>query len=427
MSIPSLPTRRTVLIGAAGAGLASMTPAMPPVTLAGPSSAAAATMPAGRASRDLVAYVGSRTTRQRNARGAGITVWRVPATGRSWELLQTVVADDNDPNTPTPEDALTANPSFLVQSEDQRFLYAVHGDDTKVSSFAVDPETGMLTLLNTVDGGRRNPVHLAIDPSGRWVVVACLAAPGAVLTFPRNPDGSLGPVVSTLELPGVPGPHKTQQLGPNPHHVVFDPSGRWLAIADRGVDRVFVASIDTASGQVTLNDPGWAQVRELEGPRHIAFHPDQRHAYLVGELRSTVTTFDWDESSGVLTSRHVLPSHPATMVGDTRAAEIAVSPSGRYVYASNRGGAGDSTPGGPAPDTIGIFEVHRAGLEPISWVSTEGIRPRFFGIDPTGRRLYAANEVSDSVVGYSIDDGGRSLRSLGVVARTGSPTTIAWR
>ncbi|MGY0390704.1 hypothetical protein ACWZJV_27335 [Nocardioides sp. WG-D5] len=106
MSIPSHPTRRTVLIGAAGAGLASMTPATAMGASAGVSSAVAATMPAHRGARDLVAYVGSRTTRQRNARGAGITVWRVPATGRSWELLQTVVADDNDPNTPTPEDAL---------------------------------------------------------------------------------------------------------------------------------------------------------------------------------------------------------------------------------------------------------------------------------------------------------------------------------
>ncbi|MER7559555.1 lactonase family protein [Nocardioides sp. NPDC126508] len=415
MSNPSRPSRRTVLMGAAGAGLASMSPAV------------AAAVPPRRAARDLVAYVGSRTTRQRNARGAGITVWRVPATGRGWELLQTVAADDNDSSTPTPDDAIAANPSFVVLSEDQRFLYAVHGDQTQVSAFAVDPESGTLSWLNTVDGGRRNPVHLAIDPSGRWLVVACLAVPGAILTFPRNADGSLGDPVSTLELPGTPGPHKTQQLGPNPHHIVFDPSGRWLAIADRGVDRVFVASLDADSGQLALNDPGWAQVRELEGPRHIAFHPDRPQAYLVGELRSTVTTFGWDGAAGRLTPLHVVPSHPATMVGDTRGAEIAVAPSGRYVYASNRSGAGDSTPGGPDPDTIGIFEVRGGGLEPVGWVSTEGIRPRFFGIDPTGRRLYAANEVSDSIVGFGIEDDGRSMRSLGVVARTGSPTTIAWR
>ena len=413
-------TRRSVLIGAAAAGAG--------VTGISPAASASATR-ARHPRRELLAYVGSRTTRQRNARGAGITVWKVPAGhGRPWELLQTVAADDNDPATPTPADAVPINPSFVILSDDQRFLYAVHGDSTKVSAFAVDPVSGMLTLINTVDGGRLNPVHLAIDPSGHWLVVAYLTAPGAVLVFPRNPDGSLGTLTSTLELPGTPGPHKTQQLGPNPHHVVFDPSGRWLAVADRGVDRVFIASLDAGSGVLTLNDPGWVQVREIEGPRHIAFHPDRPYAYLVNELRSTVTTFDWDAAAGTLTTKQVVPSHAPTFVADTRAAEIAVSPSGRYVYASNRSGAGDNTPGGPDPDTMGIFEVRRGGtLEPVGWVSTEGIRPRFFGIDPTGQRLYVANEVTDTIVGFSLDGGGRVLHSMGVVARTGSPTTIAWR
>jgi 6-phosphogluconolactonase len=416
---PFTPTRRSlVLAAAAGAGAASLA-----------SPAVAASARASHPRRDLFAYVGSRTTRQRNARGTGITVWRVPAGhGGQWQLLQTVAADDNDPATPTPSGAIPINPSFLTLSDDGCHLYAVHGDSTKVSAFAVDPAAGTLTLINTVDGARPNPVHLTLDPTGRWLVVAYLTAPGAVLVFPRNPDGSLGAVASTLELPGTPGPHKTQQLGPNPHHVVFDPTGRWLAIADRGVDRVFVATLDAATGQLTLNDPGWTQVREIEGPRHIAFHPDRPQAYLVTELRSSVTTFDWNASAGTLSATQVVPSQPPTMVGDTRGAEIAVAPSGKYLYASNRSGAGDNTPGGPAPDTIGVFEIRRDGtLEEVEWVSTEGIRPRFFGIDPTGRRLYVANEVTDTIVGFSLDGAGRKLRSMGVVAATGSPTTIVWR
>lgn len=417
------PTRRTIVLGAAAAAVGSSS-----LATVAPGAAAREVRSAARTGRPLIAYVGSRTTRQRNARGVGITVWRVPADGKPWELLQTVAADDNDPATPTPEGAVAINPSFLTLSADERFLYAVHGDSTKVSAFAVDPSSGRLAHLNTVDVGRTNPVHLSIDSSGAWLVVACLTAPGCVLVLPRLSDGRLGAPVSTLELPGTPGPHKTQQLGPNPHHVVFDPSGQWLAIADRGVDRVFIARLDPVSGQLVLNDPGWAQLREIEGPRHIVFHPTRPHAYLVSELRSTVTTFDWDVTRGTLTPTQVVASHAPTMVGDTRAAEIAVTGSGGYVYASNRSGAGDSTPGGPSPDTIGIYEVDRAGeLAPVGWVSTEGIRPRFFGIDPTGRGLFAANEVTDTVVGFTIDGGGRRLRSVGVVARTGSPTTIVWR
>jgi 6-phosphogluconolactonase len=408
-------TRRTALAGAGG--------------LLAASQLSVASVAAERG-RELIAYVGSRTTRQRNARGVGITVWRVPSrSGAEWQLLQTIVADDGDPTTPAPSRAIPINPSFLALSEDQSYLYAVHGDSTLVSAFRVSPEDGTLTLLNTVDGGRVNPVHLTVDPTGRWLVVAYLTPPGAVLVFPRRLDGSLGPVTAALELPGAPGPHKTQQLGPNPHHVVFDPSGRWLAIPDRGLDRVFIAAMNSDTGALTLNEPGWAQLRELEGPRHIAFHPTRPAAYLIGELRSTVTTFHWDAANGRLTPLQVQPSHPPTMTGDTRGAEIAVSPNGRYVYASNRSGAGDSTPGGPDPDTIGIFSVGRRSstLQPVDWVSTLGIRPRFFGIDPAGRQLFAANEVTDTIVGYELQDGGRRLRHARVVAETGSPTTIVWR
>jgi 6-phosphogluconolactonase len=413
--MPTL-SRRNVL-GAAG---------ISSVALATPPAAADLTARGVHAGRSLLAYVGSRTTRQRNARGEGITVWRV-APDRDWELLQTVRADDADESTPTPGDAIPVNPSFLTMSREHSFLYAVHGDSTFVSAFAVDPSDGTLSLLNTVDAGRQNPVHLSIDPSGRWLVVAFLTVPSAVLVFPIKTDGTLGGAVSTLELPGAPGPHKTQQVGSNPHDVVFDPTGRWLVIADRGLDRVFVASLDADTGQLALNDPGWTQLRELEGPRHIAFNPRHQQAYLIGELRSSLTAFNWDPEAGVLTPTYVTPAHPPTMTGDTRGAEVAVAPSGRYVYASNRSGAGDSTPGGPGPDTIGIFRVGRRGhLHPVDWVSTRGIRPRFFGIDPTGRRLYVANEVTDTIVGYWIVDDGRRLRPMGVVARTGSPVCITW-
>lgn len=422
-----LPSRRTVLLASAGSTLALA----PTVTAA--SAAAAATdtrAPAGsrRPTPVQYAYVGSRTTKERNARGVGITVWRVDPGRRSWDLLQTVPADDGNPATPTPAGAIPVNPSFLALNSDGTRLYAVHGDATAVSAFAVDPSHGTLTLLNTVDVGRRNPVHLTLDPTGDWLVVSFLAVPGCVMTLPVGTDGSLGAAVGVLELPGTPGPHKTQQLGPNPHHVVFDPTGRWLAIPDRGQDRVFVAVLDATSGALTLNDPGWVQTRELEGPRHIAFHPDRPLAYVSNELRSTVCAYRWNATAGTLTPLGIIASNDPSMTGDTRAAEIAVSPGGGHVFASNRSGAGDSTPGGPEPDTIGVFTVERdGGLKPVGWVSTQGIRPRFFGLEPSGRRLFVGNEVTDTIVGFDLEADGRHLRPLGIVAETGSPTSIVWR
>ncbi|WP_329544392.1 lactonase family protein [Streptomyces sp. NBC_01356] len=419
-----LPSRRTVLLASAGStfALAGAAPGAAAAT-----DASAVSVSRGHA-RVQYAYVGSRTTKARNARGVGITVWRVGPGWDSWDLLQTVPADDGDPSTPTPAGAIPVNPSFLALNSDGTRLYAVHGDAANVSAFSVNASDGTLTLLNTVDVGRRNPVHLTLDPTGRWLVVAFLAVPGCVVSLPVGADGSLGAAASVLELPGTPGPHKSAQLGPNPHHAVFDPTGRWLLIPDRGLDRVFVAALDATTGALTLNDPGWTQTRELEGPRHIAFHPDRPLAYVINELRSTVTTYKWNATAGVLTPVEVQPSTAPSTTGDFRAAEIAVSPGGGHVFASNRSGAGDATPGGPDPDTIGVFAVERhGGLKPVGWVSTQGIRPRFFGLEPSGQRLFAANEVTDTIAGFTLGADGRHLRPLGVVAETGSPTCIVWR
>jgi 6-phosphogluconolactonase len=375
----------------------------------------------------LIAYVGSRTTRERNARGRGITVWRVDQRTGSWEQIQLVEAEDGDPA--TSGNTIPVNPSFFTLDGSGRFLYAVHGDATQVSAFALDPATGHLTLVNMVDTGRRNPVHLSLDPSGRWLVVAHLAPPGSVTSLPIRGDGSLGAVTGVLELPGTPGPHKSAQVGPNPHHTPFDLTGRWIVIPDRGLDRVFVAQLDPATGRLTLNDPGWATTRELDGPRHVAFHPGLPYAYVVNELRSTVTTYRWDAMAGTLTAQHVVSSTAPEMIGDSRGAEIAVAPSGRFVYASNRSGAGDSTPGGPEQDTIGVFRAdERTGnLSPVGWVSTGGIRPRYFTFDPDGQRLYALNEVSDSVVGFTVDHDSGLLHPTGEVVATGSPVCLVIR
>ncbi|RSM68241.1 6-phosphogluconolactonase [Actinoplanes sp. ATCC 53533] len=397
-------------------------------SVAGAAATALHATSAQAGARSEFAYVGSRTTKARNARGTGITVWRVNGP-RPWEQIQTLPADDGDPGTPGMPGELPINPSFLTLSADGRFLYAVHGDATQVSSFARNTRTGLLTVLNTVDTGRRNPVHLAIDPTGRWLAVAHLAPPGSVTTLPITATGALGQTTSALELPGSPGPHKTQQLGPNPHHVVFDPSGHWLLIPDRGLDRIFTAKLDPGSGALALHDPGWTPTRELEGPRHLAFHPERPFAYVVNELRSTVTTYRWDRAAGELQALEVLPCNPPSATGDSRGAEIVVAPSGQYIYVSNRSGAGDSTPGGPGPDTIGVFRIDsRSGtLTPVRWVPTEGIRPRFIGLNATKQRLFAANEVTDTIAGFSLHDRGGRLEPHGVVAHTGSPVCIVFQ
>ncbi|HEX6352100.1 lactonase family protein [Actinophytocola sp.] len=372
----------------------------------------------------LIAYVGCRTTKLRNASGKGITVWRVGRDG--WEQIQLVEAEDDDPTTPHGPDAIPINPSFLALDPTGRFLYTVHGDATKVTSFAVAAD-GTLTRLNTVDTGRPNGVHLAVDPSGRWLVVAHLSAAGSVTTLPIHADGSLGDVAGSLVPPGTPGPHKTAQLGPNPHHAPFDPTGRWVLVPDRGLDRVFVAKLDAATGGLTVH--GWGSSRELDGPRHVAVNPVLPYLYAINELRSTLTAYRWDAAAGTLSPHRTVSATAPNMVTNSRGGEIAVSPSGRFVYVSNRSGTGDETPGGPDPDTIGAFRVDRAtgDLTPVEWVSTQGIRPRHFGFAPDGRRLYAANEVTHTIVEFAVDQGSGRLRPTGEVIETPSPVCVLFR
>ncbi|MGO4758308.1 lactonase family protein, partial [Streptomyces sp. 2MCAF27] len=222
------------------------------------------------------------------------------------------------------------------------------------------------------------------------------------------------------------GPHRTEQTGAKPHHVPFSPDGRFVVVPDKGLDRIFTLALDTGSGKLSYGPVPSVATREVAGPRHLAFHPQLPYAYTIDELRSTVTCYHWDAGRGALRALQILAGTEPTTTGDSRGAEIAVSPDGRFVYASNRGGAGDSSPGGPEPDTIGVFKVSaKTGLlRPVGWTSTEGIRPRFFCLSPDGRKLYAANERSHTIVTYDVDAVSGGLRPTGRVVHTGSPVCV---
>lgn len=355
----------------------------------------------------MIAYVGSRTTTERTGHGKGLSIYHVdPKTGH-WTLVQLIE---------------TVNPTFLTLDRTRRFLYAVHGDSTTVSAYAVSVVDGTVTSLGAQETSGKNPAHISVAPGNRFVLVSNHSS-GSVVTLPIRPGGTLGPVSAKLELIGTPGPHRTEQMGSKPHQAVFDPSGRFVAIPDKGLDRIFIARLDPETGQ--LEKAGSVPTREMAGPRHLAFHPRLPVAYSIEELRSTVTTYRWE--GGRLTPLQILPSTPPTLTGDSRGGEVVVEPRGRFVYATNRSGAGDSAPGGPDPDTVAIFRVVGGTglLEPAGWQSTFGIRPRFAGVGLDGRTLYAANERSDSIVGFRIESDGR-LVSTGETVATGSPVCLVF-
>jgi 6-phosphogluconolactonase len=344
------------------------------------------------------AYVGSRTSRERNARGDGISVFEMnPVTG-SLELVQ-VVGD-------------LVNPSFLALNRKGDVLYTVHGDEHEVSAFRVNHDDGTLQFLQREHCGGKNPVHLALDPTEQFLVVSNhLSSNLSVL--PVLPSGELGAVCQTVELTGAPGPHRVEQPFAKPHFNPFDPSGQFVVVPDKGLDRVF--SFRFANGQLSPAATPWVDTREAAGPRHIAFHPGQPYAYIVNELDSTVTSYRFSAQTGELEPLQILSTLPDHYTGNSRASEIAVTSDGRTLYASNRG-----------DDSIAMFRINAENglLQFLEVAPSLGRTPRFFALTPDGRFLFALNEESDSIASFAIEPDAGSLRPTGMHWKCGSPVCM---
>lgn len=349
----------------------------------------------------MFTYVGCFTTAHRKARGKGISVYDVDVATGAWTLIEVFET--------------IANPGYVALDSKQRYLYASHGDGDTVSAYAINSKTGKLKFLNQQPSHGDNGPYLIVDPSDRYVVVA--NGPG-IGVLPINDDGSLAPSTDAVVPPGKEGPYKREQgLGAHPHQVLFDASGRFLLSPDKGVDATHIYRLDPASGKLAPNDPSFVKSRYGAGPRHLSFHPARPIAYLINELDSTVTTYQWDASRGTLTPVHIISTTPATFVGDNTGAEIAVAPSGHFVYVSNRG-----------HNSIATFTVNAndATLAPIGWESTQGKKPRFFTLDPAGTMLYVANEDSDTIVAFKLDAKSGLPLPTGLIIHTGSPSCIAF-
>jgi len=347
------------------------------------------------------AYVGSRTTKERNARGEGINVYRVDAETGSWTHVQLIKG--------------LANPSYLAFDRTREFLYCVHGDLSDASAFRIDAATGRLTFINHADTAGKNPVHLVVDPTNRFVIVANHFT-STVVVLERNTDGSLGKLTDSVALTGKIGPHRVEQPFAKPHQVEFDRTERFLVVPDKGLDRVFVFALDPRTGKLTQT-AGSVAARESAGPRHVAFHPTNAYAYVVNELDSTVMAYRFDSAAGALTAFQVVTTLPDTFVGNNRAAEIAVAPDGNFLYASNRG-----------HDSIATFGIEAATgrLTQQGWTDSRGKTPRFFALDAPGRLLFVANEDSDRIVAFRTDPTTGKLAATGAVVATGSPVCIVF-
>lgn len=317
--------------------------------------------------------------------------------------------------------AETPSPSFLAIRPDGKFLYAaneVAKFDGKsggmISAFAIDPKTGKLTALNAQTSGGAGPCYVTVDPTGSCVLVANYGG-GSLEALPIEADGRLGAPTSMIQHKGS-SVNKGRQSAPHAHSIDLDPTGRLAVAADLGLDKLMVYRLDPRAGTLTPNIPPYAEVTPGSGPRHFAFHPDGRHAYVINEMASTVTVLDFDPSRGTFSELQTISTRKpdAKRPGNTTA-EILVHSSGRFVYGSNRG-----------DDALAIFAVEPASgkLTPVGFQPTGGKTPRNFGIDPTGQFVIAANQDSDTLVVFRVDPQSGLLKQVGEPVNIPSPVCV---
>jgi 6-phosphogluconolactonase len=319
---------------------------------------------------------------------------------------------------PVGEPTETASPSFLAFHPNGRYLYAVNetGDPKAntvggVSAFAIDPKTGGLTFLNKQSSEGASPCHLSFDKTGRHLLVANYSS-GNVAVLPVASDGRLGAASAVVQHKG---PNPARDAEPHAHSVHLDAANRFAFVADLGLDKVFVYSFDPAKGTLAPHTPPAAPLATGAGPRHFTFDRAGRHAYVINELNSTVTAFDYDAAKGTLTEIQTVPTLPADFTEKNSTAEVVLSPDGRFLYGSNRG-----------HDSLAIFEVDAATgkLTPKGHEKTLGKTPRNFAIDPTGTWLLAANQGSDTVAVFRIDAKTGGLLAVGTPVHVPKPVCL---
>jgi 6-phosphogluconolactonase len=316
--------------------------------------------------------------------------------------------------------AETASPSFIEIDPKRRLLFAVNettelqGKPTgAVSAFSNNPTTGKLTLINQRSSMGAGPCHLVLDKTGKNLLVANYDS-GNVAVFPVAADGTLGEPTDFVQHAGK-SVNKQRQEGPHAHCVTLDPANKFVFVCDLGLDKVMTYRFDAEHGKLTSNEPAFTTLKPGAGPRHMVFRPDGKFAYVINELDSTVTAFSYNPQTGALTEVQTISTLPHYYDGPNTTAEIDVHPSGKWLYASNRG-----------HNSVILFSIDpdSGNLTYVEEQGTGGKTPRHFGIQPSPKHLAIANQDSDSILVCRIDAGNGRLKPSGVFAEAPSPVCV---
>ncbi|MFN8354576.1 MAG: lactonase family protein [Spirosomataceae bacterium] len=283
------------------------------------------------------------------------------------------------------------NPSFLAIAPNQHFVYSVgENDGGAVNAFRFDSKTGALTLLNTQSSGGAGPCHVAVDQTGKWVLVGNYMG-GSLSVLPIMADGSLGKPLQTIQHEGK-SINPERQEKPHVHSINIAANNQDVFVPDLGTDKIMTYQLDAQTGRLSPGNPPFTATTPGAGPRHFTFHPNGKFAYVIQELDATITGFRYQ--AGQLSPFQTIKTLPDNYQGRKWCADIHISPDGKFLYGSNR-----------SHESLVIYQINpRTGqLTLVGHQDVLGKTPRNFIIDPTGKWVLVANQDSDNVVIFSRD------------------------
>ncbi|HET7180516.1 MAG TPA: lactonase family protein [Chryseosolibacter sp.] len=300
------------------------------------------------------------------------------------------------------------NASYLAVSKDKKNVYSVSesGEGKGMNAFAFDMASGKLTYINSSSSGGNGPCYVSVDDKKQTVFAANYGS-GSLGAIRLNADGSLTKDVQSIQHEGS-GINKERQSKPHVHSVVLSPDERFLLVQDLGTDKVNVYRYDPKQTQpLAPADPAFASAKAGGGPRHLVFHPNGKYAYLILEMGGDIMGFDY--KNGKLVTKQTITMLAPGFKGDVGAADIHISPDGKFLYGSNRGDAND----------IVIYSIDKKGM--LTYVGRESSmidNPRNFAIDPTGNFLLVGNQDGNDIIIFKRD------QKTGLLSNTGKKILV---
>jgi 6-phosphogluconolactonase len=314
----------------------------------------------------------------------------------------------------------TKSPSFLALTPDRKYIVAVNESGTTthpegaVTSWRLDATTGKITPLSEQPSQGSAPCHVSVSADSRTVIIANYGG-GSFASYRLGEDGKLSAPVTFVQNTGQ--SLLPRQSAPHGHSGTFSPDGKFAYFCDLGLDRIFGRRVVAESSALEPLATPDASLKGGSGPRHFAFHPSLPVAYVINEIASSMTTLTYDAQTGALNPVQTTSTLPAGDTTRNSTAHVAVHPSGKWVYGSNRG-----------HDSIARFNVDPStGWLRFAEASPSGGKtPRNFSLDPTGKWLLAAHQDSNDVIVHAVDQGTGALKPSGSTLSVGRPVCVVF-